>query len=224
MSDQQKDVDNCKWTRMPAFVGNCVAVVSISLIYYHFDLSFRLFHAADIFKQNNAHKIMADYLYFLVISMSLFVHILLMLKEYQLPLRRLHLEVLYDLILQFPLTLALLGGGKYNLMNLLFAFVVTVVVIGSRTRDIISAFYSKSNQHSPVDFLFYLVEIVAITSYVFLVWNSVWVPAFENLFVLATVPYTASTCAMVIFCVTVWTMVVDYKMYTTLPTSRKNND
>lgn len=222
VSDQAKDVDGCKWTRYPAYVGNTAAVVCMSLLYYHFDLAARIFQAASLFRRESADQIAADGLLLLVFFLSAIVHILLQVSHEQMPLRRMHLEVLYDLVLQFPITLALMGGGRYNLMNLLFLFVVSLVVMGSRVRDILSiglSFYRRTAAHTWKDGLLYTIEALSVAVYFILVWNTVWVPSFQSLFVLPTAPYLASACGLVIFCVTVGRLVYDYDLYTVVSTN-----
>ena len=139
VSDKNKDYLNCKWTYIPAFFGNMFGVLAMSSIYHEFGLKERIYHSSVRFRLYNDHNTLASLCFAAVLASSLFSVVILSLPKLcrERPWK-VHVGVLYEFVLQFPVTLYLIGGGRENLMNLLFTFLVSAVVIGSRVRDGVS--------------------------------------------------------------------------------------
>ena len=140
VSDKDKNFETCKWTYMPTYTGTIVAILSMATVKSHFSLEDRIYHGSTFFRDNNTTVSILSIT--AVLLSAIFVHILISIPQgEQKQFWKIHVMILYELILQIPATFILMGGGQFNLMNLLFTFLVTLVVIASRIRDAISLFF-----------------------------------------------------------------------------------
>jgi hypothetical protein len=200
ISDTHKDV-SCAWTRLPLIFGSLFSACSAVQVYTEFALPERLYNMDTFFRGwASEMELLAILTSIVCAGVALFFCILQFRQRKSNPAQKFHMTIAYEMALCIPLTLILMGGGRYNLLNLLFLFTVTLVTVGTRVRDLVRLWKNRDVLMSLKYRVLSLFTVVGTTSvYLLLVVPGVWRTAVVELFVLAPAVQTATIAIVVIF-------------------------
>jgi hypothetical protein len=219
ISDTHKDV-SCAWTRLPLLFGSLFAACSAVQVYVEFGMPERLYNI-DTFFRGWAEEM--ELVSILTTLLCAGLAIALALYQFRAKDRNQHgtaaykflMSIFYEMALCIPLTLMLMGGGRYNLLNLFFLFTITLVTMGTRIRDMVRLWKNRNvllARHTRRWSL--LLAVFGTTSvYALLVIPGVWRTAVAELFVLASAVQTTTVLLIVLLTIIIGRYTSEHETY-----------
>lgn len=209
ISDSYKDM-GCRWTRFPILFGACIAFLTTVLVHTEIAVQERLYVLDAWFRYTGAGLVWAATVVSGLNAAGAFgiAAVLPTVEENLSHVLKYHLTILYEMALCLPLTLLLSGGGRYNLLSLVFLFTLTVVTIGTRVRDFVRFMKNPKsldyyrNKGGPgwyASVFLFALEAVTVFVYASIVLPGVWKTSFHEAFLFAAVDEWATFYFTIIF-------------------------
>lgn len=160
----------------------------------------------------------AKTLFYIPIVLSVAVHSLVYLEKKRVMLRRVHLEVLYEISLLVPSILLLAHVASLDQMPLIFVLLLSCVAIFGRARDCVtfakSASKTKWTKSSWVDIVFIFISTCSALSLLGFCFVCVWHPAVAYVFNMQPIGWTAATGTFIMMIVGSAVLVIDHDLWT----------
>lgn len=217
VTDRAKDL-NDRATRQPLVVGNIVALLAIFNAHYNMDLEHRLYH--DVPPTRGWHHELSMGIHVTLSLLCVFLHGYVYFGPRNLY-HGVHVAVIYETVLLFPLILILSMGGPDERMPMLLVFVAVMVGVGSRIRDIVTVVdaYTKTDRRLLllVDVLVFALDFLVIMFFFAFTSVVVWHPMMINVLMIKTAGTIASVVTFTVFVVGVFLFVQHHRLYSYEP-------
>lgn len=206
VSDREKDLKRV-WTRIPILYGSLFGILSMFFLFLHGGVEERLFHRTSFFRQRVDAMVFSVVLLAATCAAGLALPCLFFLGRERMGSgrvgHRVLVQLLYEMCLMIPLTVAMMGGSGTNLLNLLLIFILTMVVWGSRVRDALH-FWRTFPRWNRVGLVLLLCGWMVVGVWVILAVTVVWTPAIESVFLMQTVSDAGTTTTLAVFTAQCW--------------------
>lgn len=217
VSDRAKDLGDAA-TRQPLVVGNIVALLAVFNAHYNLDLEHRLYH--DVPATRGWQTGLANGIHVTLSLLCVFLHGLVYFRRRTLY-NGVHVAVIYETVLLFPLILILSMGGPGERMPMLLVFVAVVVGVGSRVRDlatVVDAYVTTERRPSLVDAGLFCLDLFVIAFFFSFTLVTVWYPMMVNVLMIKTAGVVATVVSFCAFVVFVFMFVRRFRLYSYEPT------
>lgn len=216
IADTHKD-PQCSWTRLPLLFGSIFAAATTLFVWTEIQMPERLYALDTFFRGAEAwYAALAGITAWVCAFGAYVLAVMQHANQKTTKVEKLAMTIFYEMALCIPLTLLLMGGGKRNLLNLLFLFTVTVVTLGARIRDFMRIYKGFEDINAPstakLGWLYFLNALVTVI-YALLVLPGVWRTAMVEIFVAAPAVETATYGSFAVFVIVVAKYAYEHKAY-----------